>query len=178
MNRYHPLLVSLHWIVAIMILVSLTIGGPSLSDIPNDHPDKLFGLTGHMIWGMVIGALLIVRLITRFVSRKPPAADTGNALLNLAGKSMHWALYLLALAMVATGLATAWSAGLFGIVFGGSGAPLPADFSVFTPRVAHGIIANLLLALIALHVLGWAFHQFVIKDKLISRMWFGARKLN
>ena len=147
-----------------------------MADMKFDDPAKLTGLTGHMIWGVVIGVLLILRLITRLRSQKPPKADTGNGLLNMAGEAAHWGLYLLAAAMVASGIGIAQSAGLFDIVFGGSGAPLPEDFSIYPPRIAHEVIGSLLTALIALHVLGWAYHQFILKDGLFSRMWFGNRK--
>jgi len=175
MKRYHPLLVALHWIVAIMILMSLLIGGPMLADIASTDPTKIANLGGHMVWGLVIGTLLIVRLVVRMRSQKPPAADAGSDFLNLSSKAAHWGLYIVAFAMVASGLATALSAGLFGITLGGNGEPLPADLTIYPPRVAHGVIAYLLLILVGLHVVGWAFHQFVRKDKLFSRMWFGKR---
>jgi len=176
MKRYHPLLVALHWIVAIMILMSLVFGGPELAKLKSTDPDKLSGLGGHMIWGIIVGLLLIIRLITRFRSQKPPKADAGNALVNLGAQIALWGLYILALLMIASGIGTAISADLFNIVFGGSGQPLPVDLKIFTPRVVHGIVANLLLALIVFHVLGWAYHQFFLRDGLISRMWFGKRK--
>ncbi|WP_371168821.1 cytochrome b [Aliiroseovarius sp. 2305UL8-7] len=175
MKRYHPLLVSIHWIVAFMVLVALLIGGPSLADMENSDPDKMFGLKGHMIWGIVIGTLMVVRLVTRLTKETPPHADAGNAALNSGAKAAHWGLYLLVFAMVGSGLGIAMSAGLFPIAFGGSGTPLPANFDAFTARTAHGLIANLLLLLIALHLAGWAYHQFIRKDHLISRMWFGKR---
>jgi cytochrome b561 len=43
------------------------------------------------------------------------------------------------------------------------------------PRVVHGWIAKLLMALVALHVVGVVYHQFGLKDRLLSRMWFGRR---
>jgi cytochrome b561 len=75
--------------------------------------------------------------------------------------------------MAASGIATAVQAGLPGIVFGGSGAPLPESFGIYRPRVVHGVIAKLLVALAAVHVLAALYHQFVRKDSLLSRMWFG-----
>ncbi|MEW7008637.1 MULTISPECIES: cytochrome b [unclassified Lentilitoribacter] len=175
MTRYHPLLVALHWVLAFMILLALIVGGPTLADMANTDPEKMFGLTGHMIWGMVIGTLLIVRIIVKMRSKNPPKADAKNAVLNLGAQAAHWGLYLLTAAMVMSGVGTAINAGLFGIIFGGNGQPIPADLMQFAPRVAHGFIANLMLALIILHVLGWAYHQFILRDKLISRMWFGKR---
>lgn len=175
MKRYHPLLVALHWILAIMILMALVLGGPAMSEMKSTDPEKMFSLTGHMIWGIVIGILLIIRFVVRVVSKKPPKADSGNKLLNFGAQAAHWGLYILVLGMVASGLGTAFSADLFSITLGGNGEPIPADLSHYNARIAHGIIANIILALIVLHIAGWAFHQFVLRDKLISRMWFGKR---
>lgn len=175
MKRYHPVLVGLHWLVAAMILIALFIGGPGLVALQNDDPTKLFGLTGHMIWGLVIGALMVVRLIMRLLSSNPPAADAGSGMLNAGAKAAHLGLYVLVLGMVGSGIGIAISADLFAITFGGSGAPLPADFRAFPARLIHGFIATLLMILIAMHVAGWAYHQFYLRDGLIRRMWFGKR---
>ncbi|MEX3007992.1 cytochrome b [Hoeflea sp. TYP-13] len=175
MNRYHPLLVTLHWLVAIMILISLVVGGPMLADIKNSDPQKISVLTGHMIWGMCIGGLMLARLAIRVFTRKPPNADAGHSTLDFGARVTHAALYLLVFAMVASGLGIAFSADIIAVAFGGSDAPLPASFNDISARTAHGIIATLILLLVALHVLGWAYHQFVRKDRLISRMWFGRK---
>ncbi|MBT5185181.1 MAG: cytochrome b [Kordiimonadaceae bacterium] len=178
MKRYHPLIIALHWIVAIMVLISLLLGGPGLAEMDSNDPDKLSGAMGHMIWGLVVGFFMVVRLITRVNTQNPTKADSGNNLINLGARAAHWCLYLLVLAMVATGLGTAISANLFEIIFGASGQPFPADIKQFLPMAAHGIIATLLVILIGLHVLGWAYHQFILRDGLLSRMWFGKRKVD
>ncbi|MCI2398460.1 cytochrome b/b6 domain-containing protein [Aliiroseovarius subalbicans] len=176
MTRYHPLLVALHWIVAALIIGALIMGGTQLAEMPNSDPGKIAGLRAHMTVGMVIGGLLILRLITRFSTAKPPHADAGNAVLNLGGRVAHWALYGLALLMVASGMGISLSAGLPDIVFGGADTPLPADFSAYPPRAAHGIVSKLLALTILAHVAGWAYHQFIRRDGLIRRMWFGKRE--
>lgn len=177
MARYHPILVALHWLMALMILFSLAAGGLILADMPPDSPDKVQGLGGHMIFGMAIGVLLILRLVTRTRSTHPPQAATGNDLLDRIGRWTHWGFYLLIAGMVLTGLATALGAGLFPIVYGGTGETLPPALATLPQRAAHGVIATLLVALIALHVLAALYHQAILKDGLLRRMWFGKRAL-
>lgn len=174
-TRYHPALVGLHWLLAALITLALTMGTLVLKEMPNTSPDKVGSLRGHMILGLVIGALMLVRLVARLRTQRPPVASTGNPLLDQLGKSAHAGLYLLVFAMAASGLATAVQAGLPEIVFGGSVGALPESFAVYTPRVVHGWIAKALMALIGLHLVGVVFHQFGIKDRLLSRMWFGKR---
>lgn len=175
--RYHPVLVSLHWLLAIMIFFSLGMGMFVLTTIPNAAPDKLFALQGHMIAiaGVVILLLMLIRIAARLLTNTPDPASTGNALLDRLAVVTHGTLYLLVLLMAVSGIATAVQAGLPAIVLGGSGAPLPDSFSIYPPRIAHGIVAKLLLALVLLHVLAALYHQLVRRDRLLSRMWFGKR---
>ncbi len=175
MTRYHPALVVLHWLLAIMIIMGLFMGGFVLSETANDDPFKLTALRMHMGAGIAILALMLIRLVVRLVTAKPPHADIGNALLNRGAHAAHWLFYLTVIALCASGLALANMAGLPAIVFGGSGDPLPADFFVFPPRMAHGALATILGLLIAAHVAAALYHQFVRRDGLLSRMWFGRR---
>jgi cytochrome b561 len=177
MQRYHPLLGALHWLMALMILVALAAGGLVLANMPPDSPDKVAGLGGHMFFGMAIGVLLILRLVTRTRTRSthPPRAETGNAMLDRIGHWTHWGFYALIAGMVLTGLATALGAGLFPIVYGGAATTLPPELADMATRVAHGIIATLLVALISLHIAAAIYHQIVLKDGLLRRMWFGKR---
>ena len=41
--------------------------------------------------------------------------------------------------------------------------------------VVHGLLATLLVGLIALHFAAALYHQLVLKDGLLRRMWFGRR---
>jgi cytochrome b561 len=172
--RYHPALVALHWLAAALILFSLAMGTLSLKEIPNSSPDKLFALRGHMVLGIAILVLMAVRFAVRLGTRRPLPASSGNALLDRLAPLAHHGLYVLAVLMAASGIALAAQAGLPAIVFGGAGA-LPESFSAFTPRAVHGLLARLLLALIALHAAAALYHQFVRRDGLLRRMAFGKR---
>lgn len=175
MTRYHPALVILHWLMALMILVALAAGGLLLASMPSDSPDKVQGLAGHMAFGMAIGVLLLLRLVVRIRSTHPPHASTGNDWLDTLGRWTHWAFYLLVAGMVLTGLATALGAGRFAIVYGGAADTLPEHLGTLPQRISHGIIATALVGLIALHVAAALYHQFLLKDRLLNRMWFGRR---
>jgi cytochrome b561 len=77
--------------------------------------------------------------------------------------------------MAGTGLTTAILARLNEIVFAGSGAPLPPDFTILPTFEAHFWLALILASCIALHVLAAIYHEFVRHDRLSPRMWFGRR---
>ena len=175
MTRYHPALVLLHWLLAVMIVIGLIMGTNVLSATPNDAPEKLFYLKMHMSMGIIIFILMTIRLFIRFFTAKPPAADIGNSLFNKLGTATHYLFYIIVILMGASGLATANMAGLPEIVFGGSGTPLVSTFDDFPPRIAHGVLSSILIILIIGHVSAFLYHQYVRNDKLFSRMWFGNR---
>ena len=175
MQRYHPALVALHWLMALMILLSLVAGTLLLANLPPDSPDKVSGLAGHMTIGIAIGVLLLIRLAVRLSTSHPPDATTGNALLDRIGRWTHWTFYLLVAGMVISGLGMAFGADLFSIVYGGAAETLPLELQELPPRIGHGIISKALIALIALHVAAAFYHQIFLKDRLLGRMWFGRR---
>ncbi|MGI9350080.1 MAG: cytochrome b [Rhizobiaceae bacterium] len=49
------------------------------------------------------------------------------------------------------------------------------DFNSVFARMVHGILTKLLIALIGLHVVGALYHQFIVKDRLFARIWFGKK---
>lgn len=172
--RYHPLQVALHWLSAILIIGAWAVGAIVLERIPDSEAGrKVVVLGAHMIAGLTIAFVMTLRLALRFTFEQPAPATSGNALLDRLAKLVHWALYVAALAMAGSGLALAVQAGLPAIVFGGSDAPLPADFGKYPPRAVHGVIGTILISLVFLHALAALWHQFVRKDGLMRRMGFG-----
>lgn len=168
-QRYPRSFALLHWLLAAMIVLALTAGMILLGSKPNSDPSKLFSLRMHMPLGLLIGALMIWRVVRKIRGPMPEHLDAGNLALNLLAGAAHIGLYLLTFAMVGSGIALSLQAGLPAIVFGGQGA-LPETFHGYTPRTVHGIVANGLIALIVLHVLGAIYHQKVLKDGILSRM--------
>ncbi len=174
-SRYHPALVVLHWLIAILVLFGLVMGTFGLSTLPNSSPDKIGALQGHMVAGGAILILTLLRLVVRRVTVHPPPASTGYALADRLAPLAHGAMYLAVLAMVGSGIAMSIGAGLPAIVFGGQGS-LPADFSHLAARGVHGLAAKALMALVVLHIAAALYHQWVRRDALLTRMGFGPRR--
>ncbi|MDH5577946.1 MAG: cytochrome b/b6 domain-containing protein, partial [Betaproteobacteria bacterium] len=70
-SRYHPALVALHWLIAILVLFSLGMGMLVLEEIPNSAPEKIDALRGHMVVGVALLLLMLVRLGVRLGTRRP-----------------------------------------------------------------------------------------------------------
>jgi cytochrome b561 len=174
-SRYHPLLATLHWLLAILLVAMLGIGFFVLAAMPNNDPNKIGILLIHMSVGMLILVLMVLRFVVRCWTSKPPQATTGHRSLDKIAPIIHYGFYLLVILMVGTGFATSILAGLNRSVFQGSGDPLPARFEDYATFVAHGYLALVLAGLVFLHVVAALYHQFVRKDGLLRRMWFGPR---
>ena len=175
-SRYHPLLVALHWFLAFFIGAALALGALVMAKLPNSDPMKLEALRSHVIGGLLIAALMLLRLVVRLRTRHPPAATAGTPELDRLAWLSHRAFYAAVFGMAASGLTMALQADLPTILFGTGGA-LPPDFWIFAARVVHYTVSRLLIALIALHVAGALYHALVLKDGLLRRMLFGRRRL-
>jgi len=173
-SRYHPALVVLHWLLAILIPTALALGVLVVAKIPNSDPMKAEALRGHMAGGILILTLMLLRLLIRFATRHPAAASTGNSLLDGLAWVSHRLLYLAVIGMAVVGLMMAIESGILGILIG-QHPQIPADFWVYNLRHAHYLISRLLMVLIALHIAGALYHTLIRRDGLLRRMWFGRR---
>lgn len=169
-TRYHILQVTFHWLT-VVLLFAMFLLGTYMSRLPNDT-GKIALLTAHITLGSITLIVIIARFINRFRLPRPAHATAGNAFLDWIGKVVHYLLYTLAFLMAVSGISLSLQAGLLPIIFGGSGAALSADFYTFNARMLHGVIAPVLALLVVLHVEAALYHQFVLKDSLLSRMWY------
>ncbi len=128
-----------------------------------------------MIFGIVVLVLLIVRLFVRWRTQHPEWLTAGNRFFDWVGNATHWGLYVLTFAMTITGIILADQRGILARVFGIGSTPAPGSFrrGGFSLGMFHGGTWTLLLLLILLHVGAALYHQFIRKDHLLQRMWFG-----
>jgi cytochrome b561 len=169
LQKYNKIQVTLHWVTALLIFFMLAMGHFVLAATPNSDPIKIIGLKGHMIIGGLVLILTVARLIWRFMSAQPPHAKTGSLLLDKLGTLAHYTLYLLTLLTAFSGIGIAIQADLPNVIWMGQGV-LPDTFEIFLPRIAHGILTKLLVALIILHFFAGLYHHFILKDGLFRRM--------
>lgn len=167
-KKYHPLHVTLHWLIAIMIFSNVLLAGMS------EEGGQVMGIPVinlHMIMGITILLLMFARLYTRARLPRPATADVGNAFLNKVGELTHWVLYLLAIVMPLTGIMLASLTDDLSSLIGSASSVLGASLG-WLGRF-HGLIWALLLLTLLLHIGAALFHQFIKKDNLFGRMWYG-----
>ena len=169
-TRYTGLAIGLHWLLALMLLGSFSVG-LYMADLPFS-PQRLKLYNWHKWAGVTILALSFARLLWRLTHR-PPADVPMPAWQAQAAHATHVALYALFFAVPLVGWAYSSAAGFPVVWFGVL--PLP-DFVPVDKALAaaikpwHEILAKSMAALVLLHVAGALKHHFVDRDGLLARM--------
>lgn len=157
----------IHWATAFVVLAAWIVGS-TMEDAPRGASRDL-AMQLHYSLGVLVLGLAALRVAWRAVA--PPAQPPGAAWQRIAGQAMHLALIGLTVAVPMSGLLDRWARGRTVSVFGG--VVLPAPFPIPGDRLwgeAHEALANLMLLLIAVHVLAALWHQLVLRDGALSRM--------
>ena len=169
-ERYDNVAIAFHWLLALMIVGSFSVG-LYMSDLPfSIQRVKLFNW--HKWAGMTILALTALRLLWRLGHAPPPEAP-GPHWQQLAAKATHWAMYLLCFAIPLVGWAYSSAAGFQIVVFGVL--PMPNLLQVDKELAEsikpwHAWLAYALGALVVMHVAASLKHHFVDHDGLLHRM--------
>lgn len=168
-DRYGSVAVTIHWLTAILIVVLLSTGFNAADSA--DSATKAQFLRVHIPVAIIVFLLTAFRIywwVAR--DRKPDPLPGLPRWQEVLARNVHFFIYLLIFIMVGSGIAMMVLSGAGPAVFGGDGT-LP-DFRDFAPRAPHGIGANLLVLLLLAHIGAALYHQFIRRDRLISRMWF------
>ncbi len=142
-KRYHPAQVTLHWLIAILVFITplLLAGGEGRRRAASIGGIPTIGF--HMIFGLAVLALLIIRLVVRYAIRRPQWATAGNAFFDFVGRWTHIGLYFFTFAVTITGLIFAVQTNRLGAVFWGchvrtGRAGYPPARSAAAPRLPAG----------------------------------------
>jgi cytochrome b561 len=142
----------LHWGIAAMLVVAF-LSHEAMKEAWRAvlrNGEVSFGYQIHVVAGLAVLALVIVRLVLRLRRGAPPAPQ-GNRIMARASVVVHWSLYFILVVLPVVG-ASAW---FFGIRAAGE---------------VHEALFSAGLALVLLHSLAALFHHYVLRDGLIWRM--------
>lgn len=170
-DRYGAVAITIHWTAAVLI-VALLITGFRLSGT-TDPTTKIVLLRAHAVMGVTVALLTLARIgWWWFADDKPAPVEGQPPLLHWAAAGVQGLFYVAIFGLAASGIGMMALSGAGQIAFGGAAGSLP-DFWNYAPRVPHGIGVRLLIALLALHVGGALYHQFIRGDRLFARMGIG-----
>lgn len=168
-DRYHSVAVVLHWAAAVLIIAALALG-LTVDDFPKDMTGVVINV--HALMGLAVLVLSVLRLGWRVAHGAPEMPQSVGALERMASRAMHIALYLLMIAVPATGVPTLLYRGRgldFGLVQFTS--PFARTPEIFRPLTeAHEIAAFALVGLAAAHALAALYHQYIRRDDVLLRM--------
>lgn len=157
-QRYATSQIILHWLTLLVLLASFISHDwmKAAWRFVNQNPTAAFsadlGVRVHTIAGITVLVLTLIRIVLKLTKGAPAPAVGQNPMITRASKALHGLLYVVLLALPLSGIA-AW----------GGGITQAAD--------VHEVLFNVGLALVALHVVAAIYHQFIVKDNLMARMW-------
>jgi len=171
---YDPVAVSLHWILALLIVTSFFVG---LYMVDLHFSPLRFRLFNWHKWaGMAVLALSAARLAWRAAGHPAPALPPGIPTWQLAAyRATHLAFYGLFFVVPLLGWLYTSAVGVPVVWFGWL--PLPDLVAVDKPlgdgvfKPLHSATAYVLAALVVVHVAAALKHQLVDRDRLMARMW-------
>jgi cytochrome b561 len=164
--NYDRTTVFLHWITAGLVVILWVIG--QTADWFPRGPVTMNYWSIHVVLGFALAVVIALRIIWRsFAGRHLPTVDAGA--LHVLAKATHYGLYLLSLAVIVLGIVNAFVRGynLFDLM----SLPQFGDRTLGRPITHwHGVAANILLGLVALHAAAALFHHYVLRDSVLGRM--------
>ncbi len=168
----------LHWLIALLVLGLLAVGmifffldfEGTKNTFGREVTDALY--TYHKTFGILVLALMILRVALRVVLGAPPYAPPLPAFLRVASHAVHGFLYLALLAMPVVGwLATA--AGGYPVQFFDWTLPgLVAKDKALAETLfwLHGALGWVIIGLLVVHIGAALMHWLVKRDGVMARM--------
>lgn len=160
--------ITFHWVMfALVVCVGI------LGLLHDSWPKKTqaFWINIHAILGLALWFTLLARAWWR--SQHPPPPLAQSVLSRRASKLVHFGLYALLFVTPIVGIITfvyhgrVLDFGIFKIGFG-----IKSNRAVFHPTEdLHGYLAYALFALAGIHALVALWHQLILRDGLLGRMW-------
>ena len=178
-EAYTSTAIGLHWLIAALMICGFSLGWV-MTSIHGFTPAKLRYVSWHKWIGVTVFALAALRIMWRATHRAPPLPAGMAPWQRAAAHFVHVLLYVLMIAIPATGYLFS-SASNVPVVYLGIVplprliAPDPALKALF--KTAHLVLNWSLAALVLAHVGAALKHQWIDRDGLLARMipWLKAK---
>jgi cytochrome b561 len=172
MQRYTKTAISLHWLIALLIVAAFGLG-LVMTDIPGLTPTKLKYFSWHKWLGVTVFALACARLLWRRVNAPPVPPATMPAWQVKAADAMHIVLYVLLFAVPLSGYFYSLAAGVPVVYLGVLPLPVligpdPALKPIL--KTVHYVLTMTLAAGVLVHAGAALKHHFMDRDDVLKRM--------
>ena len=168
-THYGNVAILIHWTSALAVILTFAAGFVVANVAAPEQQGSI--LIAHIILGSIVLLLTLLRIVWWMVADKHPRVPANQPRWQQrTATAVHLGLYVLLILMASSGIVTVILSGAVPTILGGG--PVP-DLSALIPRIAHGIMSKLLLALFVVHVGAALYHQFIRRDRLLARMGVG-----
>lgn len=170
--RYSRTAMLLHWAIALLLLFNFGLG--ERTEDMERGPDLFWVMQLHKSIGITVLLLSLWRLGLRLTTPRP-AKMADSPIAQALSSAVHWGFYAVMIIVPLSGWVLVSTAKvqiptlLFDTIpwphlpIGGHDAHEAAEG-------VHGIVAKIMLPLLALHIAGAIRHQFLLKDAILERM--------
>ncbi len=184
-QRYNRTAMTLHWLVAALLLVNIVVG---LAGAKPEAPRAVIDF--HKSIGLTVLGLVILRILWRIAKAPPPMPDSYSKRERRLAHVAHYALYAVIFLLPFTGYIhdSAWKGAathpivLYGLVhfprigFIEALAPATKEHLHDIFFAAHVWLGYILYGLVALHLLGVFKHQAFDHEAELQRMLPGGKR--
>jgi cytochrome b561 len=171
--RYDRVAIALHWAIGLALLGQIAFGFALDTIAPRGTPARTGVVNLHKSTGIVLGALIVLRLAWRLRHAPPPWTGHLSALQQRAARIGHRALYACMVVMPLSGyVASNFSrhgVRFFGRTWAPWGPDLPSVYAFFNG--VHVVTAFVFATLVLGHVAVSLWHAFVRRDGVFARIW-------
>lgn len=166
----------LHWVVMVFVIGLLATG------LYMDTYEAFYLYSVHKSLGIIAFVFILWRVVYRVLKGWSKPVNQNQKYEQMLSKLIHWVLIISTLLMPISGMLMSAMNGQGIFLFGLEIYPVnyaSANKQVVVPvnidmasigHQMHGMVANVLLGAIALHVLGACKHHFIDKDDTLKRM--------
>lgn len=168
--RYRLGAITFHWAMFVLVVI---VGVLGLLHDSWPKQTQAFWINAHALIGILLWVLLLARFGYRLRYLPPALPGDIGAFSRRFSSPMHLALYALMFVIPIIGFVTfiyhgrVLQFGLFDVNFG-----IQKNRVVFEPTEdIHGYLAYALFTLAGLHALAALWHQFILRDGVLARIW-------
>jgi cytochrome b561 len=169
-RRYDSGAMIFHWLMFALVVCVGTLG---LLHDSWPKQTQSFWINIHAVLGLLLWFTLMARFCWRLGHRPPPLMENVGAFVRRSSTLVHFGLYALLFITPIVGIVTfiyhgrVFDFGIFKVDFG-----VKSNRAIFHPTEdLHEYLAYAIFALAGIHALAALWHQFILRDRLLDRMW-------
>jgi cytochrome b561 len=166
-KKYSRGAIVIHWISFLLIAGLIPVGFIMADTEPSAQKILLYRL--HMLMGITVFVLTLLRVWFFFNNQRPPKLETGSSLHNKLVVWIENSFYFVLILLSISGILT--------VILGELGQAIKtADYTLLPktldipPMIGHQILAKILIALLIAHVTGVLNHYLKFKENTLKRI--------